>query len=82
MAGRSRKPGFGGIHGGERGLSPPGEYSVEFSFDLTSWEELTDVEIAVGESSAITVDGFANPTGNTTGVTKIFYRILSLAELE
>ena len=65
-----------------RWTAPPGEYSVECSFDLTSWEELTDAEIQVGESSAITVDRFADPTGNTAGVTQIYYRILSLTELQ
>ncbi|MFT5856592.1 MAG: hypothetical protein ACI8XO_003846 [Verrucomicrobiales bacterium] len=60
--------------------APPGEYSVEFSFDMTSWEELTDAEIAVGESSAVTIDDFAGPFGNAEGVTRVYYRILRIPE--
>lgn len=55
-----------------RWSAPPGEYAVDFSFDLIDWLELDDTSIPPGESSAVTVDGFiaTNPDN-----TRVYYRV-------
>lgn len=53
----------------------PGEYLLEYSFDLEagSWLELSDSEvIADGESTATSVDNFIAPQA---GNTRVFYRL-------
>ena len=52
----------------------PGEYFLEYSFDLTaaSWLEVSDSEvIADGETSATSIDNFIAPNAANT---KVFYR--------
>jgi hypothetical protein len=53
---------------------PPGEYFLEYSFDLTSksWLELSDSEeIEAGETTAVSIDSFVAPDPDNTTV---FYR--------
>ena len=59
--------------------APPGEYSVEYSFDNQDWSlELTDAVIEVGESSAVTIDNFiANPPVGPAPP-RVFYRVLAV----
>ena len=63
-----------------RWSGPPGDYSVEYSFDMRagSWLELNDPSIPAGESSAVTLDIAADAVGNQAGIERIYYRILSV----
>ncbi|MGI9241035.1 MAG: LamG domain-containing protein [Verrucomicrobiales bacterium] len=54
----------------------PGDYSVEYSFDLSSWLELDDPSIPVGETSATIIDNFIAPQPENT---RVYYRV-SLVE--
>ena len=59
-----------------RWTASPGDYSVEYSYDLTDWLELDDPTIESGESSAITIDNFiANPQDGSAPPPRVQYRI-------
>lgn len=52
----------------------PGEYILEYSFDLTDegWQEVSDSEVIIdGETSATSIDNFIAPNALNT---KVFYR--------
>jgi len=55
-----------------RWTAPPGEYAVDFSFDLVGWSELDDTSIPPGESSAVTID---NVIATNPDNTRVYYRI-------
>jgi len=53
----------------------PGDFSVEYSFDLKKWEELTDATIPPDQNSAVIIDDLVAPLAANT---RVYYRVLSI----
>lgn len=62
----------------------PGDYTVQYSYDLQSWFDLAKQSIPPGETSTVTIDVFDDPpaaqAGVFKGIRRVFYRIPGIEE--